>query len=901
MLTYLSLLRRMVDYQQFTELKSASSDYWRESGDLHALPLLALAHAHLGEGDAALNSLAQIKGREAELDPDGRADLAVALILLWRIEEAIELLDAVLAQQPDHPLALARRAWCWLQQGNLETARKMYERSAELGEWRIPVYTSLVRLLLMQSDTVSAQYQLDGAIRRYQEIYSELPETVAEQNRALLRLLQLEVWVASEKFAEAEAWLNQKRETEAEDEWVGLVVGYSTLLANSDHHDQCGDMLREGLRHYPESIELHHQLAELSLIEGHFMQAASTLHKAIRLALKQDKPVVGLWVKLSGACLHRFDGKARHAAKKAVELAEAMTESEAYPAAMIRGLRSQAKCSLAQVECHEQNYEKSESMFRELLTDNPYFLPALQGLGQQQMQCGNIDEAVQLFERVKAIDPGKGYSALINARQFPEDEETLHKIENAARRPSMEGAVKSSMLFQLASAWEKRKAYDKAFALASEANSASRRFLKYSAKEHRNSCARIRAAFCRELYEHRRECGVDSSLPIYVVGMPRSGTTLVEQMLSSHSEIFGAGELGLIPQVIQGLQRWERKVGSGRSYPECVDDLNPYVTKGIAENVLKELQEYQADAKHVVDKLPHNFENIGLIKFLFPNAKVISVRRDPRDIAMSNYFTDYQAKHAGMGFAYDLTDIGEQLADHNMMMHHWNEVFPGEILEVNYEALVDHTEATVRKMLDYIGVEWQEQLLAFNELDRPVKTASVWQVRQPIYKTSKAKWMRYQNYLEPLIRGTNSKIEPDPIINMNRLPEPGLLVDAIALYSEEKLDEAEYKFKQLLHHSPDHATANFMTGLIYLHKGHRADGIALMEKGYEKCPWNRDWRGDLLQAYELTGEIEKAEALKQKRARAFDDEIMGDPGDLDDLDDFEGDEEKTKSPESAGQ
>src|SRR5690606_33363437 len=244
-----------------------------------------------------------------------------------------------------------------------------------------------------------------------------------------------------------------------------------------------------------------------------------------------------------------------------------------------------------------------------------------------------------------------------------------------------------------------------------------------------------------------------------------------------------------------------------------------------------------ADAKHVIDKLPHNFENIGLIKLLFPQARIISVRRDPRDIALSNYFTDYQAKHGGMGFAYDMRWIGEQLADHNLLMHHWQQVFPGEILEVSYEDLVENLEGEARRMLDDVGVEWEPQVLAFNELDRPVKTASVWQVRQPVYKSSKAKWLRYQAHLAPLTRGTNAKIEWQPI-EMLALPEPGLLNAGVDLYKQDKLDEAEYRFKQLLHHIPEHAAGNFMLGLVYARKGHLPEAAELMQKGYARCPWN---------------------------------------------------------------
>jgi predicted Zn-dependent protease len=154
-------------------------------------------------------------------------------------------------------------------------------------------------------------------------------------------------------------------------------------------------------------------------------------------------------------------------------------------------------------------------------------------------------------------------------------------------------------------------------------------------------------------------------------------------------------------------------------------------------------------------------------------------------------------------------------------------------------------------------------VLAFNALDRPVKTASVWQVRQPIYHSSTAKWKRYQSCLAPLIAGTNAKITWEPI-DMLTLPAAGMFTDAAAHYTANQWDEAEYGFKRLLHHLPDHAAANFMLGLIYMHKGHSQDAIELMEKGYALCPWNPHWRKDLSQAYIMNGQPDKAEALQKK-------------------------------------
>ena len=195
------------------------------------------------------------------------------------------------------------------------------------------------------------------------------------------------------------------------------------------------------------------------------------------------------------------------------------------------------------------------------------------------------------------------------------------------------------------------------------------------------------------------------------------------------------------------------------------------------------------------------------------------------------------------------------------MMHHWNQLFPCEILDVRYEDVVSEPEREARRMLDYLGVQWEPQVLDTSELNRPVKTASVWQVRQPIYQTARERWRRYADFLTPLIAGTNAKIVHEPI-EMVSLPVPGMQTDGIAHYRQGRLDDAEMLFKRLLHRVPEHATAHFMLGLICVRKGHLAEGITHMEKAHQTCPWNTHWRGDLAQAYELAEQPEKALRLR---------------------------------------
>jgi len=871
----LALLRTLAEFQQYPQLQQTAQQCWDDSQAPAILPLLALAYAYLGDMTQANAYYEQAQAHKASLDGDSLCDLAAVFIVMQQRQQAALLLNEVLAAEPEHALALARLAYCKLAANAVAEAQALFEQSLSINTQRVTVYTNLIALYMDQQNVEPAQQQLEKAFITLGSRQHEYPEELYQQYWVQLNSIQLQLWVSgensSEQNAQAEDWLHnlykQQQAGECEETlFIHCLKHYSHLLAERDQHQQASDILREYAKQYPANTELCLALSELEQVQGHFMQAVNLLQKAI----KHDSENIGLWVQLSSACLHRFDKKARQAAEKAMELAEALEPSDEKPLALIKIQQAQAKNALAQLESQEHNYEISTKLYRQILAEHSHFLPALQGLGQQEMEQGNIEEALALFERVKAIDPLKGHSALINARRFPEDIDTLEKMEKAATQPSLEGPLRAGILFQLAAAWEKRKNYDKAFDCAQQANAATKKFLAYDAKAHRNKCARLRVRFAKPLYEHRADCGVDSTMPVYVLGMPRSGTTLVEQILAGHSDIFGAGELGVIPQVVQGMNRWERHTGSGRKFPDCIDDLNAYATAGIAHNVLKELQELAAEdaldnqrpeAHYVVDKLPHNFENIGLIKFLFPKAKIISVRRDPRDIALSNFFTDYQSKYGGMGFAYDLETIGEQLADHNMMMHHWQQTFPGEILEMNYEDVVDDLEASARKMLNYIGVEWQPQVLKFNALERTVKTASVWQVRQPIYKTSKAKWKHYEHYLAPLIKGTNGKILPDAIDDMFTLSEGGFLTDGMAFYKAGDMDAAEMHFKKMLHHNPEHAACNYMVGLVYMSKNHPVDGIAQIEKALKKVPWHKEWRDNLLKAYEQEGETEKAEAM----------------------------------------
>lgn len=838
-------LRKLAEHAQYAQLLQLAQKQYQASSDSRLLPFIALGLAYqdmpLEAHRVCDEAVACVDGYDLE----SKVDLAAALIATHQTDAAHRLLLSVIKRVPKHVLAKARLAHCALKEQNWDKAQIFFEQVIRVEARRVSfhlllaetymhlaLYDDALQRLSIANDLVAEQFA-------NKEIDQDTHTTFIDLSNRLL----LQVWVKAERYPYAEDWLQQQQVMMREKRFTAYIIAYGRFLAMQDQHQRAVDVISSYVNDFPDNHDIRLLLAELLKVQGFWIEAANVL----RTALDKDAENIDLWVNFSSVLQIHQPGEAQAAADKAIALAEHDEKSSDGEMTLAYAKACVVK---AEVEVQLDNYADAETLFQKVLQQREYFVPALKGYGHLQMLQGQIQQAKELFEKIKLINPVLAHSSLIDVRHFPDNIEILEKIEQVAHEPTLEGQNQATLLFQLASAWQKRQQYDKAFAFVDQANKACRKFLRYDPQQHRNDCARIRYAFSKAFFEHRSGYGSSSQRPVFVVGMPRSGTTLVEQIISSHSQIHGAGELGVIPQLAIGLTRWQQNMGTGRSYPDCVDDVTKAFALDIAEEVLTQLNAFSTKARYIVDKLPHNFEYVGLIKFLFPNAKIISVRRDPRDIAISNYFTDFMAKHEGMGFAYDLEHIGQQLADHNLLMHHWQQVFPDQILEIHYEDIVDDLEGSAHRLLDYLQVDWEPEVLRFNETDRTVKTASVWQVRQPLYNSSKGKWRRYEKYIKPLIKGTNAKIRPDKI-EMIRLPEPGFFADGVTSFKAGDLDQAEYSFKKMLHHNPEHAACNFMLGLVYVNKGYKQDGIELMQKAVKIAPWHRDWQKNIEEAHQL--------------------------------------------------
>ena len=243
-----------------------------------------------------------------------------------------------------------------------------------------------------------------------------------------------------------------------------------------------------------------------------------------------------------------------------------------------------------------------------------------------------------------------------------------------------------------------------------------------------------------------------SELPVFIVGMPRSGTTLVEQICASHSLVHGKGELKKIPQLILNLPK---QCKGKTAYPECLLSASPSLIRSLAEKYVAELKAgLPEETTRIIDKMPSNFQELGLISILFPRARLIHCVRDPLDTCLSNYFQNFEE---GNECSYDMETISLYYRKYQAIMHHWETLLPDSIHTVQYELLVSNPEKETKALIDFLGLEWEEDCLNFHKTKRSVQTSSDWQVRQPIYKQSVARWKNYEAYIGELVKGLESE------------------------------------------------------------------------------------------------------------------------------------------------
>ncbi|MFB9979742.1 tetratricopeptide repeat-containing sulfotransferase family protein [Mesorhizobium kowhaii] len=406
-----------------------------------------------------------------------------------------------------------------------------------------------------------------------------------------------------------------------------------------------------------------------------------------------------------------------------------------------------ARIGLAETLQEAGRLDEALAVFREALTIRPKDADLLHGLGVGLMEKGKLDEAVDLFRQALAVDPGmaRAWLMLTQVKRQKERDSELTSMEAQHAKTPQDSLARMQLSFGLGKANDDLKDYGRAFDYFAEGNAIRRKGIDYDAARTRAEFEAMKATFDAGFFEKHKPSSITDDTPIFVVGMPRSGTTLVEQIIASHPQVYGAGELSILKTAVGKQFPLTMKGG----FPAGIADMPDKAFAEAGEAYLDMLHARYPGFKHVTDKMPGNFLLVGFLHLMLPKAKIVHCARDAAATCLSIYKVHFRGDSHRYGY-----DLGELADFHNLytdIMAHWHTVLPGVVHDVRYEDFVADQEGQTRALIAHLGLPWNDAVLSFHETDRPVRTASAAQVRQPMYQGSVDLWKRYGDRLKPLL------------------------------------------------------------------------------------------------------------------------------------------------------
>ncbi len=369
-------------------------------------------------------------------------------------------------------------------------------------------------------------------------------------------------------------------------------------------------------------------------------------------------------------------------------------------------------------------------------------------IAHAQKTLGRTSEAIDAYYRAAACRPayGDAYWSLANLKTYRFGDAELARMRAAESAPSTGTTDRYHLDFALGKALEDQGHYAESFRYYERGNALKRAESTYSAEIIETNTRRQIECCTEQLFASRRGFGSPDRSPIFIVGLPRSGSTLLEQILASHSQVEGTQELPNIQQIVRNLRGRDPDVKNAR-YPRILGQLNAEQSLALGEQYLAGTRAYRTGKPFFIDKMPNNFRHLGLVHLILPNARIIDARREPMACCFSNL---KQLFAQGQEFSYSIEDIARYYRTYLELMQHWNRVLPGRILRVQHEDVVDDLDGSVRRMLDFCELEFEPQCIEFHKTERSVRTASSEQVRQPIYREGLDQWRHFEPWLEPL-------------------------------------------------------------------------------------------------------------------------------------------------------
>jgi tetratricopeptide (TPR) repeat protein len=497
---------------------------------------------------------------------------------------------------------------------------------------------------------------------------------------------------------------------------------------------------RQALFCNPDSTEAHNNLGNALKDQGKLDEAVASYQRAI--SLKSDF-----------AEAHNNLGTAFQEQEK---LEEAIA---CYQQALwLKPDCAKALFNLANTLVEQVKHDEAIACYRQALRLKPDYAEAHNRLGNAFKEQGKLEEAIACYRQALRIKPDFPLAWWNLGEVADFDSADMGQLEAMLANQPLPLQDRSVVHRTLAQCLDQRQDYAAAFSHLHQANALRKQDLQRTGKifnpaSFREYVAGHIALFDEAYFRQQARGANTSELPVFVVGMPRSGTTLVEQILASHAQVFGAGELNAVPQMVAALNRIGGRPGGYLGHMRSPDRAN---LQELADRHLARLTQLGGGAARVIDKMPGNFLHLGLIALLFPHARVIHCVRDPLDVCLSCYFQNFSK----ITYSLSLEDLGFYYRDYERLMAHWRRVLPLRMIEVRYEDLVARQHSVSRDLVAFCGLEWNDSCLSFYKNRRPVQTASVLQVRRPIYSNSVGRWQRYAAYLEPLRNALGLRDQP---------------------------------------------------------------------------------------------------------------------------------------------
>jgi tetratricopeptide (TPR) repeat protein len=488
------------------------------------------------------------------------------------------------------------------------------------------------------------------------------------------------------------------------------------------------ELLLEFLETEPDDVDALELLAEITLNNGRNADAEGLLEHCLELAPDYSRARYNY-----ASALLRSDKFPQAIA----ELERLLARAPRNP--FYRSLKGEALLG-------DGRFEDSILWYEQLVHDYPDLPLVHLGYALTLSALGRNDECVAVYRKMVELFPRfeSAYWGLANLQGVRFTDKEFVAIQDQLARTDLSPEDRVFLHFSLGRAYEKLDLYEKSFQNYAEANAIQRANIGYESKRQSLYMSKCSALFTRDFFDERSAAGCASGNPIFIVGLPRSGSSLIDQILSSHSAIEGIGEL----TEILSLARNIHYEFPGSDYPEVLEMLDSDELTALGKQYLSNCQPRRKLGRpYFIDKAPRNFIDIGLIHLILPNAKIIDVRRHPLGCCFSNFSQYYSS---GQPFTYSLTDLGIYYRDYVRLMAHYDEVLPGKIHRIYYEDVVGTFEKEVRRLLDYLELPFEEQCLRFHDSARYVRTASSDQVRMPIYKNAVEHWRNFEPWLDPL-------------------------------------------------------------------------------------------------------------------------------------------------------